>query len=168
VTLQIAYLDEHVDAIPLLAAWHHQTWLAVTPGLSVADRIAGFEQRARRGSIPTGFVALIESAVVGMACLVGFDLDSHRHLTPWLSTVLVAPAHRGKGVGSALARRATEEAATLGVSTLYLFTFDKQPFYARLGWSRLEDAQLEGVPGTIMVRQLERGSHGAADVGTEV
>lgn len=151
-TFEIAYLDKHVDAIPTLAAWHHQAWSAVTPHLSVADRIAGFQARARRGSVPTGFVALADSVVVGMACLVAFDVDSHRHLTPWLASVLVGPAHRGKGIGSALSRRTTEEAAALGAPRLYLFTFDKQSFYARLGWSPLEPAEMAGVPGTVMVR----------------
>lgn len=150
--IEIEYLDEHVDAIPSLATWHHEAWAAITPHLSVADRIAGFLARARRGSIPTGFVALVHSNVVGMACLVDHDVDSHRHLTPWLATVLVAPAHRGKGIGSALSRRATEEAWVLKVSNLYLFTFDKEAFYTKLGWSTLEAAQLAGVPGTIMVQ----------------
>jgi N-acetylglutamate synthase-like GNAT family acetyltransferase len=89
-----------------------------------------------------------------MACLVESDIDSHHHLTPWLATVLVAPTHRGKGVGSALSRRATEEAEALGVSQLYLFTFDKASFYARMGWSALEQARLAGISGTIMVRTL--------------
>jgi predicted N-acetyltransferase YhbS len=151
---EIEYLDEHVDAIPSLASWHHEAWVTVTPHLSVADRIAGFQARARRGSIPTGFVAIIDSIVVGMACLVDCDLDSHRHLTPWLATVLVAPGHRGKGIGSALSRRATDEAWTLGATKLYLFTFDKQSFYARQGWATLEPAQLAGLSGTIMMREL--------------
>ena len=153
-TFTIAYLDEHQNAIPSLAAWHHEAWSALAPHLSVADRIAGFTARARRGSIPTGFVALIESVVVGMACLVECDVESHRHLTPWLATVLVGPAYRGHGIGSALCERAIDEAAALGTSTLYLFTFDKEAFYARLGWSVLEPAQLAGVPGTIMSRAL--------------
>ena len=153
-TVTIAYLDEHPDAIPSLAAWHHEAWSAVTPHLTVADRIAGFQARARRGSIPTGFVALADSVVVGMACLVACDIDSHRHLTPWLATVLVGPAYRGQGIGSALSRRATDEAAALGVSTLYLFTFDKESFYARLGWWPLERAQLAGQAGTVMTLTL--------------
>jgi GNAT superfamily N-acetyltransferase len=154
VTLTIAYLDEHMDAIPSLAAWHHDAWFSVTPHLSVADRIAGFQARARRGSIPTGFVALADSTVVGMACLVACDIDSHRHLTPWLASVLVEPAYRRQGIGSALTRRATDEASALGVSTLYLFTFDKEALYARLGWSTFERAQLAGLSGTIMARTL--------------
>jgi GNAT superfamily N-acetyltransferase len=158
VTLTIAYLDEHMDAIPSLAAWHHDAWFSVTPHLSVADRIAGFQARARRGSIPTGFVALTDSVVVGMACLVAYDVDSHRHWTPWLASVLVGPAYRRQGIGSALTRRATDEASALGVSTLYLFTFDQEPFYARLGWSPVDRAQMAGRPGTIMTRTLTPAS----------
>ena len=150
VALRIDYLEAHADAIPELAQWHHVEWLAVTPDLTVADRMAGFRARARRGSIPTGFVALIDRQVVGMACLVSCDIESHCHLTPWLATVLVSPEHRGCGIGSALSRRATEEAERLGFSTLYLFTFDKQDFYARLGWQPFERAQYAGREGLIM------------------
>ena len=111
---RITYLDEHVDAIPELAQWHHAEWFEVPPNLSVADRIAGFSERARRGSIPTGLVAVIDSRVVGMVCLVACDVPSHCHLTPWLATVLVAPTHRHQGIGTALSRRAADEARSLG------------------------------------------------------
>jgi predicted N-acetyltransferase YhbS len=152
--LQIDYLDEHLDAIPQLARWHHAEWLSVTPDLSVADRIAGFRARARRGSIPTGFVALVDGTVAGMACLVPWDIYSHRHLTPWLATVLVGPVYRGNGIGSALSNRAVEEARALGVQNLYLFTFNKQSFYSRLGWSAVEEASYNDFSGTVMVRRL--------------
>jgi GNAT superfamily N-acetyltransferase len=151
---RIEYLDEHQGAIPELASLHHAEWFAVTPHLTVADRIAGFTGRARRGSIPTGFVGLIGERVVGMACLVVCDIESHCHFTPWLATVLVARPYRGHGIGSALSERATQEARRLGIPTIYLFTFDKQGFYARLGWAALEDARYGGRLGSIMVRQL--------------
>ena len=152
--MTIDYLADHRNAIPKLAELHHAEWLTVTPGLSVADRVAGFEARARRGSIPTGFVALVEDAVVGMACLVECDIESHGHLTPWLATVLVEPGYRRRGVGTALVIRAADEAVTLGVRDLFLFTFDHQPFYARLGWETLEPATYSGRRGTVMSRHL--------------
>ena len=154
VNLRIDYLDEHMDAIPELARWHHAEWLEVTPDLSLADRIVGFRARARRGSVPTGFVAVIDRRVAGLACLVACDIQSHCHLTPWLATVLVAPEHRGQGIGSALSRRAADEARDLGISTLYLFTFDKQGFYARLGWAPFDEASYAGRRGSIMARDL--------------
>jgi GNAT superfamily N-acetyltransferase len=149
--VRIEYLDAHVDAIPTLAAWHHAEWSSITPELSVADRIAGFEERARRGSVPTGFVALRGGEVAGMACLVECDIETHCHLTPWLATVLVGPAYRGHGIGSMLSRNAMREAWALGSPALYLFTFDRQPFYDRLGWTFLEWAKLAGRPGAIML-----------------
>ena len=152
--LRIEYLDEHEAAIPELACLHHAEWFAVTPHLTVSDRIAGFKERARRGSIPTGFIGLVGDRVVGMACLVVCDIESHCYLTPWLATVLVAPPYRGFGIGSALSERATQEAQGLGVPALYLFTFDKQGFYTRLGWAALEEARYAGRLGSVMVRQL--------------
>jgi predicted N-acetyltransferase YhbS len=154
VNLRIDYLDDHRQAIPKLAELHHAEWLTVTPGLSVADRIAGFEARARRGSIPTGLVAVVENAVVGMASLVACDIESHCHLTPWLATVLVEPGYRRRGIGSALTIRAVDEAITLGVRDVFLFTFDRQSFYARLGWETLEPATYAGRRGTVMSRHL--------------
>jgi GNAT superfamily N-acetyltransferase len=154
VNLQIDYLENHRYAIPKLAELHHAEWLTVTPGLSVTDRIAGFKARAKRGSIPTGFVAIDEDAVIGMACLVECDIESHCHLTPWLATLLVAPSCRRRGVGTALASRAADEATRLGVSNLFLFTFDRQSFYSRLGWVPLEPATYAGRPGTVMSRRL--------------
>lgn len=149
--VRIDSLDACREAIPSLAAWHHAEWSSITPELSVADRIAGFEERARRGSVPTGFVALRGGEVAGMACLVDCDIETHGHLTPWLATVLVGPEHRGHGVGSALSRHAMREAWALGFQTLYLFTFDRQPFYERLGWTYREQAMLAGRPGAIML-----------------
>ena len=39
-----------------------------------------------------------------------------------------------QGIGLALCIRAAEEARRLGMSNLYLFTFDKQSMYRRLDW----------------------------------
>ena len=152
--LQIEYLDQHIDAIPDLARWHHAEWAAIIPHLSLADRVAGFRARARRGVIPTAFVAVLGADVVGLACLVECDIESHQHLTPWLASVLVAPEHRGRGIGSALCECTTEEAQLLGVEKLYLFTFNRQRLYGRLGWLALENTLYAGASGTIMVRTL--------------
>jgi GNAT superfamily N-acetyltransferase len=153
-TLTIEYLDEHLDAIPALAQWHEAEWAKLTPGLSLPDRMRTFRARAGRNQVPTALVGVVDGQVVGLACLVAADIDSHAHLTPWLASVLVAPAWRGRRIGSALAERAAVEARTLGVAQLFLFTFDKQRMYSRLGWTHVEPAVYAGAPGTVMVRDL--------------
>ena len=154
--VKIEYLADHADAIPTLAQWHHDEWQAVTPHLVVADRIAGFRARMRRLEVPTGFVALIDEAVAGMACLVAHDMETRPELTPWLATVLVAPQFRGRGIGSALSQRVVVEGRALAFPRMYLVTFDKASFYARLGWHNLEQTEYLGLPATIMVHALLR------------
>jgi GNAT superfamily N-acetyltransferase len=153
--VKIEYLADHGDAIPALAQWHHDEWQALTPHLTVADRIAGFRSRMRRLEVPTGFVALVNENVVGMACLVAHDMETRPELTPWLATVLVCPDYRGRGIGSALSERVVAEGQALAFPNLYLVTFDKMSFYTRLGWSSLEQAEYLGVPATIMVRAID-------------
>jgi N-acetylglutamate synthase-like GNAT family acetyltransferase len=105
----------------------------------------------RRLEVPTGFVALIDEVVAGMACLVAHDMDTRPELTPWLATVLVAPQYRGRGIGSALSQRVVAEGCALAFQRMYLVTFDKASFYARLGWHNLEQTEYLGLPATIMV-----------------
>jgi GNAT superfamily N-acetyltransferase len=154
-TFVIDDLIDHPEAIPTLARWHHDQWHRVTPHLSIADRIAGFRARMNRKHVPCGFVAIMDGDIVGMACLVAHDMETRPELTPWLATVLVARSYRERGIGSSLSERVVEEAGSLGFAKLYLVTFDKVRFYARLGWTELERTTYLGLPATIMVRRIE-------------
>ena len=139
----------------MLARWHHEQWAWIAPpGRKLDDRTTEFRRRATRGAVPTGFVAVINDDVVGMACLIESDLDSHDHLTPWLAGVLVSPRHRRQGIATALCRRVAEEARALGFTRAYLFTLDKQNLYGRLGWTAIEQTQWRGHEITIMTTDL--------------
>ena len=48
---RIEYLADHVDAIPALARWHHAEWTAITPHLTVSDRVARLDARDGRGGV---------------------------------------------------------------------------------------------------------------------
>jgi N-acetylglutamate synthase-like GNAT family acetyltransferase len=53
-------------------------------------------------------------------------------------------------------RRVAEEASSLGVKTLYLFTPDQERFYARLGWSAIERCTYRGYAQVVMALPLVR------------
>jgi N-acetylglutamate synthase-like GNAT family acetyltransferase len=53
-------------------------------------------------------------------------------------------------VGTALVHKAVIEAQRLGVENVYLYTLDKQQFYARRGWSVLERVEYRGWDVVIM------------------
>ena len=152
--LEIEYLADRMGSVPTLAGWHQDEWGARTPHLSLDDRIARFEAWGHRSGIPIAFVAVSDGVLAGCASLVEHDMNSRTDLSPWLASVLVAPGHRRRGIGSALSERVAREAQVLGFDKLYLFTFDKEPFYARLGWAMLDHTHYLGAPVTIMVRRL--------------
>ncbi len=95
-------------------------------------------------------VALVGGEPVGVARLVGYDMDIRRDLSPWLSSVFVPAEHRGMGTGTALTRRIMDESKALGVRTCYLYTPDRETFYSRLAWTVLERTEYRGEQIVIM------------------
>jgi N-acetylglutamate synthase-like GNAT family acetyltransferase len=137
--VRIDYLADHPEMIPILANWHHSQWGYLNPGRAIEHYIASLEKQLGRKQVPTAFVALArDNSPLGSASLVTFDMDTKMELTPWLASVFVDPEHRDKRIGSALVRRVMEEAREIGIDVLYLFTPDRENFYARLGWEVLE------------------------------
>ena len=79
---------------------------------------------------------------------------THKHLTPWLSSVYVPDEHRGRGIASALSLRAIVETAKLGFERLYLFTPRSESLYARIGWKTFERIEHNGTPLALMERPV--------------
>ena len=104
--------------------------------------------------VPVAFVALDDSdAIVGTASLIFDDLEGDPR-NPWLASVFVPPAHRKKGIASALVRTVEDTARRLGYARLYLFTSTAPDLYAGLGWRALERRDYRGEHIQIMDRTL--------------
>jgi N-acetylglutamate synthase-like GNAT family acetyltransferase len=67
-------------------------------------------------------------------------MESRQELSPWLSGVFVRPERRRQGIGAALVRRVMDEATSLHIPKLYLYTLKSTSFYADLGWFLMEHA----------------------------
>jgi N-acetylglutamate synthase-like GNAT family acetyltransferase len=68
--------------------------------------------------------------------------------------VYVLPEFRGQGIGSQLVRAIEDVATRLQLERLYLFTPDREDFYARLGWSVLETAEYRQHSNVIMTKSF--------------
>lgn len=154
--VRFAYLARHRTYIPTLAAWHHAEWSHLYPGETLEAFREHLEHSAQTEAIPLTIIALVEGKLAGSASLIEHDLDSRPELSPWLANVYVAPPFRRHGLGTLLIERIQRAAARLGVKTLYLFTENQAPFYARLGWRTLSQEQSHGAAITIMIRTLPR------------
>lgn len=148
--VRIENIADHPALIEIVARWQWEEWGHLDPADSLAARITGLRDQTDPDRIPTAYIALAGDEPLGTASLVRHDMDTHRELSPWLASVYVTPAARGRGVASALVRRVVRQAATLGITRLYLYTPDAQGLYEKLGWQVIGTEHFEGHGVTIM------------------
>ncbi|MBX3747841.1 MAG: GNAT family N-acetyltransferase [Verrucomicrobiae bacterium] len=148
--MTLGYLADSRQFLPELARWHHEEWGWLHPGDTVEARAVRLEGECGRGAIPTVLVAMEGQKLLGSSMLVAQDMESRPQWSPWLASVFVAPDRRGEGIGTALVRRAMEEAARMKVGRLYLYTPSAERFYTRLGWSLIERTPYHGAEVAVM------------------
>ncbi|TIW23101.1 MAG: GNAT family N-acetyltransferase [Mesorhizobium sp.] len=93
-------------------------------------------------------------ARLGSCLFVRNEIDPAHDLTPWLAGLVVDERHWGRGVGAALLRAVEVHAVSVGVSKLYLYTWQARRFYKRLGWTALEAFEQDREPMVLMSRSL--------------
>ena len=96
-----------------------------------------------KNDIPQVIIALLEKELAGFVSLWDNDFSNRQDLRPWLASLYVKEEHRGKGIGTALQKRAIELVKQFGYKKLYLRT-DEENYYERTGWKLKELAPLKG------------------------
>lgn len=157
--MEISYLADHPEHIPDLARLLLDHWRPYNPDQTLEERIAKLHAHLNRDRLPIALAALSGPHLLGIAALRVHDLDDRPDLTPWLGGVYVKPAFRRQGVGSALTAAVESKAQDLGFREIYLFTLDREDWYASLGWSTLESFRWRGHPGIIMRKDLRIAVH---------
>ncbi len=137
------------------ARWIYQEWARFEPTQTWATCLGDVvKSLAPEVQVPRYFGAFEQGTLIGIASLVASDLPTRRQLGPWLANVLVQPAFRGQGIGSALVTRVTDYAASF-LDRIYLYTFDQTRLYEHLGWSVLETSRYVDRSITIMTRDFK-------------
>jgi GNAT superfamily N-acetyltransferase len=148
--IAFAWLGGHPDRVPDLAALHHAQWRRLLPDWTLGEAMRELASHPPRAAIPTTLVAFADGALAGSVSLLANDDTRLRAHSPWLASLLVLPAFRGRGLGAELVRRCVGIAAELGVDELFLYTDDAVAFYERLGWRVVADADLGGTMVQVM------------------
>lgn len=147
--IQIQSLADNLCHLPTLAAWHHAQFGYLNPAVTIEQRTEKLTASAQKGKLPLTMIAICENQLLGSASLLPRTI-THPHLSPWLSSVYVAPEFRNKKIGSALTQHIVQEAANMGIEKVYLFTPDAESLYASLGWEVIEYSEYRGHRLTIM------------------
>jgi predicted N-acetyltransferase YhbS len=120
-----------VELIADYRAWVEAEWGAVDSFAGSADL-----------PLPAPILALADGQLVGGLSFTHSCLPDTQETVIWINTLLVAPAFRHQGIGSALIKAAERSVAAGGSSELYVFT-SVAPLYQQLGW-RIQDHAADG------------------------
>ncbi len=136
--MKIVRLERFPEHAATVAEWLYEEWERHRPDTSLENTESAVRTMPDATGLPVSFIALNDGRPVGVARLVMHDMETRMDLSPWLSGVFVPVPHRGHRIGTKVCKAVVDEAATLGFSTLYLYTPDRERFYSRQGWQTVE------------------------------
>jgi predicted N-acetyltransferase YhbS len=151
--LVVNSLDGHREWLDPVAAWWHRQW-GEGMGCSLREAHTAIEQLSAQGGRQAALAGLVDGVPAGSVFLVQRDLETHRHLSPWLAGLFVLPRFRQMGLGRLLTAAVVEQATALGYGSIYLYTAISD-FYRRQGWATCEEVIVHDVVHEVMTRALE-------------
>lgn len=152
--MRIVYLVDYPQHVSTVAKWIMDEWGRESPGTTLEGLEERFCTHSNRSAVPMTLLAMESDRPLGTASLVLHDMKDHQELSPWLAAVYVLPEQRGQGIGSKLVKVIELLSANLGVKQLYLFTPDREAFYARMNWAVLERTSYRDKDVVIMIKKL--------------
>lgn len=155
--VDVQYLADHQDAVPILANWIYGEWSYLYPEMTLQDVVSFLRERMNKEKLPLTLVAFEAGEPVGTVSLKMYDMEARGDLSHWLTSLYVVKPWRRRKIGSRLVETAEKKAADLGVCKLFLFTTDVNlpgQFYAKLGWRAKEKAIYHSYPVLIMEKGL--------------
>lgn len=123
-------------------------------GRTHEEDAAGLRGLLAGDGLEAAFVARIGDTPVGTCLLARHELEPAHELTPWLAGLVVDAGYRRRGIATALVKATEAHAASQGVETLYLYTWDARDFYAALGCNTVEIFGSDGERMALMSRRL--------------
>lgn len=153
-SIAIDYLANHPQWLPILAEWTYSEWGKFDSENSLETTVKRYEDRLNKDCLPIMLVAYSDSNPVGCVSLKVTEMAIRPNYTPWLGSMYVNPANRGKGVGSQLIQRTIFESKKLSLTTLYLWTAFAEGFYLKHNFQTIERLNYLGQDAKIMALRL--------------
>ena len=92
--MNITYLADHTETIPILTQWFYEEWSYLHPDRTRQDVERFIGERANKDKIPLAPVAFDGTELLGTVCLKIQDMETRTDLSPWLAGLYVAAPRR--------------------------------------------------------------------------
>jgi predicted N-acetyltransferase YhbS len=155
--MDIQYLGDHQELIPVLAAWIYDEWSYLYPEMTLQYTVSLLRERINKEKLPLTLVAFEAGKPVGTVSLTSFDMETRKDVPYWLTSLYVVKQWRRRMIGSSLVKTAEKKATELKICKLFLFTTDinlPELFYSKLGWIVKEKTMYHSHPVIIMEKEL--------------
>ncbi|MBM3108102.1 MULTISPECIES: GNAT family N-acetyltransferase [Pseudomonas] len=131
------WLKNHMSHCDTFAQWVHHQFEYEFKDQPLADWQQEFAEGQSNGQWQC-LIALDHDQLLGGAALAAHDLSTRPELGPWLACVFVTPSARGTGIAEQLIECIYSHAQHCGIEKLYLHTSDQHTYYAKRGWTVVE------------------------------
>lgn len=140
-------LRETPEAARLLAQAFKDAW----PDF-FADRSAAEIEEAmftEGPELPAILVASVDGRIAGTVALRARSVETHEHLSPWVTGLWVEPGLRKLGFGRDLLNAIVKEASARGFQEIYAVTNTARWLFDKLGWEAVEELLYHGEEVTL-------------------
>jgi len=150
---RLEWLIDHPQHSATYAEWIHRQFAYEYAEQPLDEWQREFAAGQSNGEWPC-LIALEGDQLLGGAALARADLALRPDLGPWLACVFVSLEVRGQGLAERLIEGISQAAKQQGFARLYLYTQNKQGYYAKRGWTLLERFHAWDNDQWLMVREL--------------
>ncbi len=138
---QIINICQHPELKDIAAEWFHNKW-----GIPLEAYQESIDDSLADGAIiPSWYLCLDGSKIIGGMGVIENDFHDRKDLTPNVCAVYTEEEYRGQGIAGRLLNFLCKDMKSRGIDTLYLIT-DHTDFYERYGWEFLCMVQGDGEP----------------------
>lgn len=145
-------LDGSSREAECLARLHAGLWEHLYRSWTAEAAWEEFRGHRTDGGLPVTLVAEEDGELVGSVSVTTGDCEARMDLDPWLASLWVAPAHRGKGWAGRLIRGAIDLAEANGQPRLHVFTESAESLFIRHGFRVIDRPVLHGCAVAILLR----------------
>ena len=150
----ISFLADVPFFVDQLAELHAREWEHLYPDWNFSKARAEFLGEKADGSLPSTMVMHEGLELIGSVSVVFGDCPARPEWDPWLASLYVVEAWRGRGYGWELVQAASSLAVAAGVPRIFVFTESAENLFARCGFEILEQTILQGAPISILTKSL--------------
>jgi GNAT superfamily N-acetyltransferase len=156
--IEIGYLVDHPETIPILTRWFRAQWPAYYAERSPAEVAQDFYSEANRNKLPVRLVAFAEGTLAGTITLRELALRVMPEYHPGLGGLFVVASQRGRGIGSKLVSAGMDLAREQGYERIYTATVTASSILVRLGWKIVQAVSLDDEETVLYRCELEKSS----------